>query len=103
MFFDIKYKLIITLDEARQITVGHNWSLEGNYLVDIKLQNLHSDEEFGNVKYIHNTTKMVHVQYPVLDTFSEGLLDFWLTTVSKGVFFICIYIFFIFYTIICFR
>lgn len=45
------------------------------------MENLHSEEEYGHVKYVHNYTKTVHVQYPVdLDDLVEEAEEFWLTT-----------------------
>ena len=37
------------------------------------MENLHSEEEFGHVKYIHNFTKVIHVQYPVLDFLDDDI------------------------------
>ena len=65
------------------IEVSRFWTSNEDILVQIELKNLHSDEEFGKVKYIHNTTKIVHVQYPVLDAFTYELLEFWL--ISDGI------------------
>ena len=69
--------------DARTIEVTRSWSNEMEVNISITLQNLHSDEEFGVVKYIHNTSKIVHVQFPVLETFTEDLEESWLTTNSK--------------------
>ena len=71
------------LAEAREIDIWTDWTDEGDYLVNITLQNLHSDKEFGKNKYIHNTTNIIHVQYPVLDSFTDDLLESWLTTDSE--------------------
>ena len=73
---------------AREIIYEHLWSLDGDYEVNITLENLHSEKEFGHVKFIHNFTKLVHVQYPVLnfkddevvlDWFVSDEVDFLLT------------------------
>ena len=73
---------------AREIINEPSWSSEGDYEVNITLENLHSEEEFGHVKFIHNFTKLVHVQYPVLnfkddevvlDWFVSDEVDFLLT------------------------
>ena len=66
---------------AREITYDYLWSTEGDYNVDITLENLHSTEdEFGHVKYIHNFTQIVHVQYPVVDFKDDGVLLDWFVT-----------------------
>jgi hypothetical protein len=62
--------------------VTHIWEFDGEYIVDVTLKNLHSDEEFGHVGYIHNYSKVIHIQYPVI-SFTEDLLEDWLTTDSK--------------------
>ena len=61
---------------AREIIYEHSWSSEGDYEVNITLENLHSEEEFGHVKYIHNFSKIVHVQYPVLNFKGQKLVLF---------------------------
>ena len=71
------------LADAREINEFKSWTDEGDYLVNITLQNLHSDKEFGKNKYIHNTTNIIHVQYPVLQSFYDDLLESWLTTDSE--------------------
>ena len=71
------------LADAREIWIDGIWTDEGDYLVNITLQNLHSDKEFGKNKYIHNTTNIIHVQYPVLESFTDDLLESWLTTDSE--------------------
>lgn len=79
------------------ITSSHNWALPGRYEVDIFLRNRHSDSEFGMVGYIHNFTKIVNVQDPVLIDFAEQMLEFWLTidgelTLTLGLMFLLILI-----------
>ena len=73
----------ILIASAREIVQLPSWTDEGDYLVNITLQNLHSDKEFGKNKYIHNTTNTIHVQYPVLESFTDNLLEYWLTTDSE--------------------
>ena len=73
----------ILIGSAREIVQLPFWTDEGDYLVNITLQNLHSDKEFGKNKYIHNTTNTIHVQYPVLESFTDNLLEYWLTTDSE--------------------
>ena len=73
----------ILIGSAREIVQLPSWTDEGDYLVNITLQNLHSDKEFGKKKYIHNTTNIIHVQYPVLQSFYDDLLESWLTTDSE--------------------
>jgi hypothetical protein len=60
----------------------YSWVSDGDYIVGGTLENLHSDEEFGHVGYIHNYSKVIHVQYPVM-FFTEGLLEDWLSPNSK--------------------
>ena len=87
--YELRKQFQILVDEyfqivdARSIEVTRTWSNEREVNISITLQNLHSDEEFGVVKYIHNTSKIVHVQFPVLDTFTEDLGESWLTTDSE--------------------
>lgn len=66
--------------EARSISFVHNYADAGTETIDITLENLHSEEEYGHVKYIHNASKIVIAQDPVLDEFNEGLLEHWLLT-----------------------
>ena len=41
---------------------------------------MHSEEKFGHVKYIHNFTKIVHVQYPVMDFKDDDIVLDWFVT-----------------------
>ena len=68
------------LGNARQIVNEYSWSIEGQYEVNITLENLHSEELFGHVKYIHNFTKIVHVQYPVINFEDNDIVLDWFVT-----------------------
>ena len=51
---------------------------EGDHLVNITMSNLHSEEEYGHVKYVHNFTKLIKVQNPVLEEFTdENVIEDW--------------------------
>ena len=65
--------------EAREQTFEFAWPIAGSYELNITMYNLHSDKEFGSVKYAHNNTKMIHVQNPFLD-FTFGLETDWLVS-----------------------
>ena len=67
----------VYLGSAREIVNEYSWSTEGEYEVNITLENLHSEELFGHVKYIHNFTKSIHVQYPVMDFKDDDVVLDW--------------------------
>ncbi len=70
---------VVAEDPARSITYSTAWPTEGEYNVSLTLENLHSEEEFGSVKYVHNHSQIIHVQYPVLNDFSdEDMVEHWL-------------------------
>lgn len=71
---------VITETQARSISYVHTFVEPGLKTVDITLENLHSEEEYGHVKYIHNTSQTVIAQDPVLDDFNENLVEHWLLT-----------------------
>ena len=68
------------LGSAREFVNEYSWSIEGEYEVNITLENLHSEELFGHVKYIHNFTKIVHIQYPVMDFKDDDIVLDWFVT-----------------------
>ena len=72
--------LNIYLGSAREIVNEYSWSTEGEYEVNVTLENLHSEELFGHVKYIHNFTKTIFVQYPVQEFKDDDVVLDWFLT-----------------------
>ena len=78
--FVIQNNTVELVDDAaaREHSFVFTWPDAGSYDINITMYNLHSNEEFGSVKYAHNFTTTIHVQNPFYD-FTHYLEDSWLT------------------------
>ena len=70
---------LVTDADARTQSFEFAWPTAGSYEINITMYNLHSNEEFGSVKYAHNNTKMIHVQNPFI-AFTFELDENWLVS-----------------------
>ena len=59
----------------------HYYADPGRYVINVTAYNLHSEPEFGYVKYTHNMTRVINVQIPVENfTIDFGTPAKWLDT-----------------------
>ena len=65
------------IDDHRLLPFSFAWDDENTVTLNISAFNLHSDPMWGKVKYTHNSTQIVKIQWPV-SLWTTDCDDYWI-------------------------
>ncbi len=76
---------LVEEDATRNMSYPHVYIDHGSYNLNVTLENLHSDPDYGHVGEIHNNnTWIVNVEYEVINLDDSLIVDFWLKDHETG-------------------